>query len=83
MGLRRKKEKHTVADLRIGEEAVIESFSDAEMALKLMEMGCLPGEVIKVERLAPWGDPMAIEVQGYTLSLRIEEADTILVNPLD
>jgi len=69
--------KHTLADLRKGEEAVIESFSDEEMSLKLMEMGCLPGEKVRVERIAPLGDPIAISVSGYMLSMRKDEAATI------
>ena len=36
--------------------------NDENIALKLMEMGCLPGEVITLERFAPMGDPMAIAV---------------------
>jgi ferrous iron transport protein A len=49
------------------------------MSVKLMEMGCLPGEPIVVERLAPLGDPMAITVSGYQLSLRKQEASTIIL----
>ena len=44
-----------------------------------MEMGCLPGESIVVERYAPFGDPMAITVSGYQLSLRKLEASTIIL----
>jgi ferrous iron transport protein A len=42
-------------------------------------MGCLPGESIVVERLAPLGDPMAIRVSGYQLTLRKKEASTIIM----
>jgi ferrous iron transport protein A len=42
-----------------------------------MEMGCLPGEEIKLERIAPMGDPIAVSVSGYQLSLRKREAATI------
>jgi len=74
---RRKKVRLTVADLKKGEEAVIESFSDEEMSLKLMEMGVLPGEKVRLERIAPFGDPIAISVSGYMLSMRKDEAATI------
>lgn len=77
MAFRKVRIKHTLADLKKGEEAIIESFSDEEMALKLMEMGCLPGEKVRVERIAPFGDPIAISVSGYMLSMRKEEAATI------
>ena len=49
------------------------------MSVKLMEMGCLPGEEIIVERIAPLGDPIAINVAGYQLSLRKREASTIIM----
>ena len=45
-------------------------------------MGCLPGETIRIDRLAPLGDPMAIIVSGSTLSIRIDEADHIIVKPI-
>ena len=70
-----------LADLKLGQHAVIDSFSDEELGLKLMEMGCLPGELIKIERKAPLGDPIAISISGYLLSLRNKEASSILVKP--
>jgi ferrous iron transport protein A len=68
-----------LADLKQGEESIIDSFSDTEMSLKLMEMGCLPGEKVSIERRAPLGDPIAISISGYLLSVRKDEADTVLV----
>ena len=69
-----------LSELKLGTKAIIDSFSDKELALKLMEMGCLPGEKIHIERKAPLGDPIAISISGYVLSLRKAEAETILVN---
>ncbi len=42
-------------------------------------MGCVPGEEISVEMLAPLGDPISVKVAGYQLSLRLEEANSIWV----
>ena len=42
-------------------------------------MGCLPGEEISVARIAPLGDPIAVNVSGYQLSLRRFEASTIIL----
>lgn len=42
-------------------------------------MGCVPGENLTVEMSAPLGDPISIMVAGYHLSLRISEADEIMV----
>jgi len=70
---------HTLADLRLGETAIIDSFTDKEISLKLLEMGCLPGEVIQVRNVAPLGDPIAIFVSGYILGLRKAEASSVIV----
>ncbi len=67
----------TVADLKLGEKGVICCFSDQEMSLKLLEMGCLPGSEIELSHKAPFGDPLCIKVLGYSLSLRVDEAATI------
>ena len=66
-----------------GQSCVIQSFTDEEIKLKLMEMGCIPGETIFVERLAPLGDPMAISVAGYILSIRKDEASAVVVSTID
>ncbi|MFN5134369.1 MAG: ferrous iron transport protein A [Chitinophagaceae bacterium] len=68
-----------LSDLQPGEKGLILSFQNEELYLKLMEMGCVPGELITIERIAPLGDPISIQVAGYNLSLRQEEAETILV----
>jgi Fe2+ transport system protein FeoA len=44
-----------------------------------MEMGCVPGELVKVEQIAPLGDPISITVAGYNLSLRLDEAENIFM----
>jgi ferrous iron transport protein A len=49
----------------------------------LMEMGCIPGEKVKVEQIAPLGDPISITVAGYCLSLRLNEARNILVEEIN
>lgn len=66
-----------LSQLRIGQKGIIKEFTDLAMSVKLMEMGCLPGEEIKLERIAPMGDPIAVFVSGYQLSLRKREAATI------
>lgn len=68
-----------LSDLEPGQKAIIHSFENDDIFLKLMEMGCVPGEEIFVEWLAPLGDPISVKVAGYQLSLRLEEANSILV----
>ncbi len=69
----------TLASLAPGEKAIIVSFSDAELSLKLLEMGCTPGEEVELEKVAPFGDPIAINISGYVLSLRRAEAATVRI----
>ena len=68
-----------LSELAIGQKAEIISFEKDDIFIKLMEMGCVPGEIIKVEQKAPLGDPISISVAGYHLSLRINEANSIFV----
>lgn len=67
----------TLDQLKIGESAIIKSFIQRDLALKFIEMGCLPGEKITLTKIAPMGDPIAIEVSGYELSMRKNEASTV------
>jgi ferrous iron transport protein A len=69
----------TLDTLRIGESGVIKSLSKKDLALKLIEMGCFPGEKITLTKVAPLGDPIAIEVSGYELSMRKDEASTVVL----
>ncbi|WP_462264030.1 FeoA family protein [Mucilaginibacter sp.] len=68
-----------LSQLEVGKKGIVKEFTDLEMSVKLMEMGCLPGEEISVTRVAPLGDPIAIKVSGYMLSLRKREAATIIL----
>ncbi|HEX6914423.1 MAG TPA: FeoA family protein, partial [Chitinophagaceae bacterium] len=51
-----------LSDLRAGRTAIIHSFENDDIFIKLMEMGCIPGERVKVEQIAPLGDPISISV---------------------
>ena len=62
-----------------GETVVIKSVSDSSLKIKLMEMGFTKGRSVKMLFRAPLGDPMAVEVNGYVLSLRKNEAQWIEV----
>jgi len=71
-----------LSQIKAGKTVIIHSFEKDDIFIKLMEMGCIPGEKIKVEQIAPLGDPISILVAGYNLSLRINEAEMILVEEL-
>ena len=68
-----------LSELKPGQEGIIKEFNSNEIFLKLMEMGCVPGERILLEQVAPLGDPISVNVAGYHLSLRINEAEHIMV----
>lgn len=72
-----------LSKVKTGTKVKINSFENHEIILKLMEMGCLPGEEITVWKKAPFGDPIYILVAGYSLSLRLDEADQINVDALE
>jgi ferrous iron transport protein A len=69
-----------LSELKQGERGRILSFQSNELELKLMEMGCLPGEEVIVEQIAPLGDPISIKIAGYSLSLRKNEANEIIID---
>ena len=71
-----------LSEIKIGQEVIIKGFENDDIFLKLMEMGCVPGEKIIVEKIAPFKDPISVSVAGYTLSLRLNEAEHILVEEL-
>lgn len=68
-----------LSELKPGQAGVIRRFNNNEIFLKLMEMGCVPGENILMEQVAPLGDPISVSVAGYHLSLRLNEAEHIFV----
>jgi len=68
-----------LSELKPGQEGIIKEFNSNEIFLKLMEMGCVPGERVLMEQVAPLGDPISVNVSGYHLSLRLNEAEHILV----
>jgi len=68
-----------VADLKVGESGIISGFQSSSLTLKLLEMGFLPGSMIKLNFKAPLGDPLSIRVSGYNVSIRLDEAAMILL----
>jgi ferrous iron transport protein A len=72
-----------LSELKPGQEAIIDEFDSSDILLKLMEMGCVPGERIYLEQVAPLGDPISIKISGYSLSLRLNEAEHINVTVIN
>jgi len=68
-----------LSEIPVGVTVVIKDFEQDEIFLKLMEMGFIPGEKVRILQVAPLGDPIAIEIAGYQISLRLNEAAKVIV----
>ena len=69
-----------LSDLQPGDEAtVVQLLAQGPIRRRLLEMGFIRGAQLRIEKLAPLGDPMELVIKGYHLSLRRDEGDCILV----
>jgi len=69
----------TIADLKKGERGIITDVSSEAIPLKLLEMGCLPGNAVELIQVAPFHDPMYLNINGSHLAIRKETAALILI----
>lgn len=65
--------KLTVAHLKRGQKGIIKTFQDL-VPLKLLEMGCLPGNLVELVQNAPFRDPVYLNINGSHLAIRKETA---------
>ena len=68
-----------LSKLKPGQSGRIAGFSDDEMANKLLEMGFIPGEEVTVSKIAAFGDPIIVHVADYHVSLRKNEAASVML----
>lgn len=73
----------TLAQLKRGQQAVIADVSSKYIPLKLLEMGCLPGNLVELVQVAPFADPMYLNINGTHLAIRKETALHILIDLSD
>lgn len=71
--------KTTLAGLKKGQKAIITEFNIDAIPLKLLEMGCLPGNTVELLQVAPLGDPIYINVNDSHVAIRMETAAEIYV----
>ncbi|HEU4788803.1 MAG TPA: FeoA family protein [Flavobacterium sp.] len=67
----------TIHSLKKGQKAIILDFDIDIIPLKLLEMGCLPGNEVELLQIAPFGDPLYLNINGSHLAIRIETAKQI------
>ena len=70
-------------DLKKGEKGIITDSSSEDIPLKLLEMGCLPGNEVHLLQLAPFSDPMYLNVNDSFLAIRKETADLIIIEKVN
>ncbi len=72
----------TIASLKKGQRGVIKEFSVDVVPLKLLEMGCLPGNEVTLVQIAPFNDPLYLNINGSHLAIRRETASKIEIEML-
>ena len=73
----------TLADIKRGQKATILDVSSSEIPFKLLEMGCLPGSPVELLHVAPFADPLYLNINGTHLAIRKETAQNILIELSD
>jgi ferrous iron transport protein A len=73
----------TVADLRHGERGIIKEFAEDILPIKLLELGCLPGNQVEMIQIAPFKDPIYIDVNGSHIAIRRSVARLIELDLLE
>lgn len=69
----------TIHSLQKGEKAIIKDFDIDTIPLKLLEMGCLPGNEVELLQIAPFGDPLYLNINGSHVAIRVATAQEIEV----
>ena len=74
-----------LSDLAVGSKALIKGFAKGDTAYrhKLLSMGLTRGTELLLERRAPLGDPLQVVVRGFSLSLRMKDAQMICIEVLN
>ncbi|NRR91587.1 ferrous iron transport protein A [Winogradskyella undariae] len=69
----------TLAELKRGQQGIIIDVSSIHIPLKLLEMGCLPGNTVELVQVAPFADPLYLNINGTHLAIRKETAIHIII----
>ncbi len=68
----------TIDDLKIGQSGIIAQVGgEGALRLRFLDMGLIPGTRVTLRKVAPMGDPIQIQVRGYELTIRREDAAKI------
>ncbi|PKR81062.1 ferrous iron transport protein A [Brumimicrobium salinarum] len=74
-------EKTSIATLKKGARGIITEIKQSEVSQRLIEMGLTPGTSFQIRSISPFGDPIAIRLNDFAVSLRLIDALNIIVMP--
>ena len=69
----------SLADLDIGECAIVTRVTSTHISRRLADMGFVPGQKVCLIRISPLGDPLEYSLMGYNIALRLSEAKQVFV----
>lgn len=70
----------TISDMKIGETAMVTGLTcTGALRRRIIDMGLTPGAAVLLRKTAPMGDPLELNVRGYSLSIRLDQAKTIQI----
>ena len=73
----------TLKDLKVGQSGTIANVAgEGALRLRLLDMGLIPGTKVQLQKVAPLGDPIQIQVRGYELTIRLEDANKITIQEI-
>ena len=73
----------TVAHLKQGQKGIIKESVEQVLPIKLMELGCLPGNEVELVQIAPLKDPLYVNVNGSHIAIRRATASLIELDPIE
>ncbi len=68
-----------LSEMNIGSGGIVREVDETGAKMHFLEMGCVPGAPLSLEYIAPLGDPIAIRIAGYCLTMRKKDAEHIWV----
>ncbi len=72
----------TLNELKTGQSAVITAVGgEGALRCRLLDMGLIPKTRVMIRKVAPMGDPIELFLRGYELTIRLEDAEKIEINP--
>lgn len=75
--------KVRISTLRKGEKGVITNIEDSPIKQRLIEMGLTPGTAFEIRSISPFGDPIAIRLKDFAISLRLKDASSIRIEKME